>query len=375
MPLGFDLFSSVRIQSVMQGLLDPRLLPAQFVFSKRIPTVKALDADITARFIGYPQIADLIADDSRAAVYSTGKFQLESTKIPNLKIGANMKQSMLAQILNIGSNTAFKDSLGFFSDWESRTLFNQKLGLQQRIEVLLSAMLQDSFVYDRLGMKISASWGMPSDLKPVVGTAWDNIAATPVTDLLTLKRLAQVKYGVTFKRLTMSLAALNFMTATTEFQNRAKAFIPIGFTLPSQYALQNTDAMMALAQKIIGLDIELYDQRYWSQDEAGVPSSFPYWPITKVLMDDPANDGNSEVMDFANAVVIESMVSALAGEPIAGAQSPGPLSYATYPENLNPPEITYWAVQRGFPRKHLLQANACLTVGSFVDPISATVPF
>ncbi len=375
MAIGFDLFSSVRIQSVMQGLMDPRLLPAQFVFSKRIPTVRALDADITARFIGYPQIADLIADDSRAAVYSTGKFQLESTKIPNLKIGANMKQSMLAQILNIGSNSAFNDSLGFFSDWESRTLFNLKLGLQQRIEVLLSAMYQDSFVYDRLGMKIAASWGMPSDLKVTVGTAWDNVASTPVTDVLTLKRLAQVRYGMNFRRLTMSLAAFNYLTATTEFQNRAKAFIPIGFTLPTQYALQNTDQMMGIANKIFGMTIELYDQRYWSQDDQGVPSSYPYWPITKVLIDDPDNDGNSEVMDFANATVIESMVSALAGNPIAGSQSPGPLSYATYPENLNPPEITYWAVQRGFPRKHLLQANGVMTVGSFSDPIPATAPF
>lgn len=375
MPLGFDLFSTARIDSVMQGLFDPRLLPGKFVFSKRVPMVKALENEITARFIGYPQIADLVADDSRAAVYSTGKFQIETTKVPNLKIGANLTQSMLSQLASINANSAFNDSMGFFTDWENRTLFNLKLGLQQRVEVLLSAMFQDSFVYDRLGMKVSAAWGMPSELKPTVSTAWDNIAATPVSDILIMKRLLNVKYGGDVNRATMSLAAFNYMTATTEFQNRAKAFIPIGFSLPTQYNIANTQEMQALAVKIFGISFELYDQRYWSQDEQGVPSSFPYWPITKVLLDDSNNDGDTRVFDFANTSVIEAKVASLGGEPIAAPDAVGPLSYVTFPENLNPPEITYWAVQRGFPRKHMLYTNVSMTVGAFSDPIGATVPF
>jgi hypothetical protein len=358
--------------------MDPRLLPGQFVFSRRVPTVRALDAEITARFIGYPQIADLIADDARAVTYQTGKFQLSTTKIPNLKIGANMTQSMLSQLLMINANPAFNQGdLGFFRDWESRTIFNLRLGIQQRIEVLLSAMMQDSFVYDRLGMKVNASWGMPADLKVTTATAWDNVAATPITDLLSMVRLAQVRYGQSFNRLTMSLAAFNYMIATTEFQNRAKAFIPIGFTLTGQYATENTDDMRNLARRVLGLELEFYDQRYWSQNELGVPSSFSFWPVNKVLLDSSTNDNNAQVWDFANAVVMESVVASLGGNPItgAGAQAVGPISYATFPENLNPPEITYWAVQRGFPRKHLLQSNAVLTVGSFSDPITATVPF
>src|SRR5437667_1447227 len=104
MAVGYDLFNNVRINSVMQGLLDPRLLPGELIFSKRVPTVKATDAEITARFIQYPQVADLIADDQRAIVYNTGKFQLQTTKVPNIKIGYNMTQSMLAQVLQIAAN-------------------------------------------------------------------------------------------------------------------------------------------------------------------------------------------------------------------------------------------------------------------------------
>lgn len=377
MATGYDIFNNVRINAVMQGLMDPRLLPGQFVFSKRVPTVKAVDTEITARFIQYPQVADLVADDQRAVVYNTGKFQLERTKVPNLKIGFNMTQSMLTQILQIAANPGGVTS-EFFVDWENNAIANLKLGIQQRIEILLAAMMTDSFVYDRLGLKVAASWGMPSPLKVTVGTAWDNIAATPVTTILNLRRLARVAYGVELNRLTMSLAAFNYMIATTEFTNRAKVFMPLGFTLAGQYATENTGDMKALATRILdGIEIVLYDNMYWSQDEDGVPHMYPYLPINKVVFDNSGNDGNRTVWDLANTQVIEAMVASLGGSPIAGAgaNAVGPISYATFPPNLNPPEITYWAVQRCFPRKHVLQANACITVGSFADPIGTAVPF
>ena len=375
MQVGFDLFNNVRINAVMNGIMDPRLLPGEFVFSRRVPTVRAVDGEITARFIAYPQIADLIADDSRAVVYNTGKFQMSTTKVPNLKIGANMTQSMLNQLLQIAANPGASD-IDFFTDWESQTIFNLRLGLQQRVEVLLVAMMTDSFVYDRLGLKISASWGMPADLKVTSGTAWDNVAAIPVTEILNLRRLAQVRYGIRLNRLTMSLAAFNYMIATTEFQNRAKTFMPVGIVLGTNVATENTDQMIALATRVLdGIQIVLYDNMYWSQNELGVPSMFPYLPINKVIFDSTANDGNRMVWDLANTVVTEALVASLGGRPIADRNAAGPVSYVTFPENLNPPNITYWAVQRCFPRKHVLQANACLTVGSFVDPIPATAPF
>ena len=375
MPIGYDIFNNVRINSVMQGIMDPRLLPGEFVFSRRVPTVRAVDSEVTARFIQYPQIADLIAEDQRAVVYQTGKFQLSTTRVPKLKIGANVTETMLTQILQIGNSGGAVSSM--FTDWESATLFNLKLGLAQRVEVLLAAMMTDSFVYDRLGLKVSASWGMPSDLKVTPAVSWDTAAtATPIDDILNLRRLAQVKYGVRLNRLTMSLAAFNYMIATTQFQNRAKAFLPTSLVLGTNYPTQNTNDMQALATRILdGIGIELYDQMYWSQDEAGTATMAPYLPITKVVFDSTTNDNNGRVWDLANTEVQEAKVAALGGQPIGPANAVGPLSYATFPPNLNPPNITYWAVQRCFPRKHVLQANAVLTVGAFSDPIGATVPF
>lgn len=373
--LGLDVFNNVRVNAVFQGLLDPRTLPGEFLFSRRVPTVRAVDSEITARFIQYPQIADLIADDQRAVVYTTGKFQLSTTKVPNLKIGMNMTQSMLNQVLQIANNPG-SATTDFFTDWESAGLYNLRLGIAQRVEVMLVAMMTDSMVYDRLGLKVNASWGMPSPFKVTVGTAWDNVAATPIDDVLNMRRLAQVAYGIRLNRLTMSLAAFNYMIATTQFQNRAKALLPTTLVLGTNYATQNTDEMRALAVRILdGIQIELYDQMYWSQNEAGTPSMFPFLPINKVIFDSTNNDGNRMVWDLANTQVTEALVASLGGDPIGPANAVGPLTYVTFPPALDPPNLTYWAVQRCFPRKHMLQANACFTVGSFTDPIGATVPF
>jgi hypothetical protein len=376
MPIGFDLFSNVRLTAVLNGFTDPRQMPGQFEFSRRVPTRRATDNEITARFIQYPQVADLIADDQRAVVYNTGKFQLSTTKVPNLKIGANVTQTQLVQLQAIAANPGSADA-DFFRDWESNTLYNLRLGIQQRIELMLVSMMTDSFVYDRLGLKVSASWGMPSDLKVTPATAWDNPAATPITDILTLKRLAQVKYGVILNRLTMSLAAFNYMIATTEFANKAKVFFPQGIALVTNVSTENTDDMLRLAERVLGngIRIVLYDAMYFSQNEAGVTSMFPFLPITKVIFDSTANDGNGQVWDLANTLVTEPLVASIQGNPIGAANQVGPISYVTGVPNLNPPQLTYWAVQRCFPRKHYLQANAVLTVGAFVDPIPSVVPF
>lgn len=376
MPIGYDIFNTVRLNAVMNALIDPRQLPGQFEFSRRVPTVRATDNEITARFVQYPQVADLIADDQRAVVYTTGKFQLSTSRVPNLKIGANMTQTALNQLLMINSNPGVAD-VDFFRDWESNTIFNLRLGLQQRVELLNIAMMCDSFVYDRLGLKVNASWGMPSDLKVTPATAWDNIAATPISDILTARRLAQVKYGRIFNRLTMSLAAFNYMTATTEFQNRAKAFLPVGMALGVNYPTEATDDMLRLAERIFGngIRIVLYDAMYWSQNELGVTSMFSFLPITKVIFDSSANDNNRQVWDLANTQVTEALVASLNGRPIAAQNAVGPLTYTTSVENLNPPQITYWSVQRCFPRKHDLYSNMVFTVGSFSDPIPSVVPF
>lgn len=378
MPPFTQTLQSTRINGVFQGLLDPRTLPQQLLWSQRVPDVPAEDGEIMARFIGNIQIADLIADDQRAATYSFGKFQFESTNIPNLKVGQNMTQAMINQLLAIQRNgNISNDQIGvrMFSDAENRALLNVRLGVAWRRESLIIGMITDSFSYDRLGIKLTGTWGMPADLKITVATAWSDAAnATPVNDILTAKLVASTRYGITYDRVTMSTAAFRLMIATTEFQAKARMYLAPNVSYVN-LTLADLQFQTRIAETVLGMTLEFYDARYQTQSAAGVITQEPFLPLNKVVLSFTGNDRNSMAMDFANGVVTESIVSAAIGGPVDGGPQLGPIAYATGDPNLNPPQITYWGVQRGFTRKHQPQATACLSVGTVTETVSTAQPF
>lgn len=380
MPSQYELLGAARITGAMQGLQDPRLLPQQLLWSRRIPDTPSLDEEILARFQGQIQIADLLADDAKALVYSQGRFQLETVKIPNLKLGIAMNQAQINQFQRLAANFAGPMDLVSFNNWQNSAINNLLIGVNQRKEALFIAMLIDALNYDRMGFKLSnVTWGMPADLKVTPSAGWDDpVNGKPITDINTIRRIASARYGVVYNRVTMSTSAFQYMVATAEFQAQAKIFGWGLVNVVPQIPLQNDAAMMELARRIFGnLTIELYDARYWQQDVNGLIASYPFMPINKVILTDTGNDNNANAMDFANGIVTESVVASAMPVNIAG-RIPvgyGPIGYSTAPPDLNPPNITMWGVARGFPRKKLLQASAVLTVGTFTDTIAVGVPF
>lgn len=376
MAAGLQLLEAARLTRIMYALQDVRTLPQALIFSKRVVDVDAVEGEIMGKFIGHVQIADLISDDAKAAVYSTGKLQYETTNVPNLKHGVAMSQAMLNQ-LNAIQTLGTPNDQGIFSNYRKTQIDRLLLGIRQRKEALNVAMYLDGFSYDRLGIKMTnVSWGMPSDLKITVSTGWDTAgSATPVTDILTQRRYAQVRYGEYYDRMDMSTAAFNFMIKTTEFQNSARYYLPGGIAA-SALPVNNMEAMKPVAQNVLGVSvINLYDARYWQQAPDGTVASFPYLPITSVVLSSTADDGDPTAHDFANGIVTESLIGGLAPTNMIGAFSGptrGPVAYATAPADLNPPNLTMWGVARGFPRKYRMAASSVLTVGSFSDPIPTT---
>jgi hypothetical protein len=372
------LLQAARINTIMNALQDVREMPADLVWSSRINDVPALDGEIMARWVGRLQIADLIADDQAAVVYQAGKFSFESTAVPNLKHGVGMTQEMLNQLQSLQGRVA--NDMGIFENYEQRTIDGLLTGVRWRKEALFTAMLMDSFSYNRLGIIMSnASWGMPSDLKVTPSITWDNpTTATPVSDILTVVLVGKTRYGITFNRVSMTTTDFRYMVATTEYQNKAKAFLPpqLSFT---NLALAALTQQRALAEATLGMTIELNDGRYWTRDANGTATSAPFQPVGKVILTDSNNDKNDAVMDFANGIVTESIVASLVDTGMIGSLGGpqyGPVAYATLANpQMNPPGINYWACARGFPRKHLLQASACLTVGTYSDSIQVGEPF
>jgi hypothetical protein len=262
-----------------------------------------------------------------------------------------------------------------------RTVDALLLGVQQRMEALIVAMHIDALDYDRMGIKITnGTWGMPSDLKVTPATPWTTAgSATPVDDLQTVKMIAQVRYGQIFDRVTMSTAAFRLMIATTEFQNKARLTLAPNVSY-TNLSLANLSFQQQIAESVLGMRIELYDARYWTQNGDGTQSSAAFLPINKVVLSNSADDNNAAVMDFANAVTTESIVGSFNDGNTAmlgGFNGPefGPIAYATKPPDLNPPQMTMWGVARGFPRKHILQSTAVLTIGTVTDSIPVGPPF
>ena len=383
MPAPYEQLSFMRIQRAVDALQDQRNIPADLKFLGRTPLVPALDGEIMARFIARGQIADLVADDGVAAVYNLGKFQTYASEPANIKVGSNLTQAEINEINRVDKS----EDGGLVDELLVRRVDFLLRGVYERMESLCIAMALDTFSYNRLGFILTGvTWGMPADLKITVAIPWEAnpTTATPVDDIGTAQLVAKTRYGIDYNRVTMSTAAFRRMIATTEFQNKSKLYLPIGFT-QQNFQMTNLDQQRAFASSVLGMEIEFYDSRYWSMTPAGVLSSFPFWPLNKVCLSATSSDNNPMVQDFANGITTESRVLNLFG---GGANTPavggiigslsgarrGPIGYATL-ESLNPPNLTMWSVARGWPRKHMLQANAILDVGAITDPISVTEPF
>lgn len=386
MAQSLQVLTAVRVTTILKALDDTRNLPANLVWSGRTKDVPAVDGEIMARWRNRIQIADLVADDQKAGVYSSGRLRLETTGIPNLKLGQMLTQEQIKQFESLNaSGAAANDPNNFFSNMENGIIDGLLLGLRQRRESICVGRILDGFSYDRLGIKLNGvSWGTPADLKITPAHPWtDHTLGTPVTDILTAKEIGVVRYGIAYDRLTLPLSAFRHMIQCVEFQNLSKQFLMVGFSF-ANLAIQNTMQMMELAKNVLGLKfIETYDSRSWSQADDGSEGSTRFWPINKVALTDSAVDNDPSNADFAHGIPIEVAVASMipGGGGMIG-QLPkgtyGPIGYVT--GEHNPPQLTYWGVDRGWSRKYRLQESAVLTVapatgaGAIVDYIPTTEP-
>lgn len=378
-----ELLSAVRVTKLMRSLQDLRGVPQNLKFLSRTPVVPASEGEIMAQFQGQILIADLIADGQRAGVYSAGKMALIGNKVPNLKIGAALNQDQLNQFMSALAGVQVLDNL--FPTTEARIVDNLRTGVAHRMEMLLTAARIGDLSYDRLGIKLDGvGFGMPADLKIEIADEWtDPVNATPVSDILYAKRLGKIKYGIDYDRIVMTLAGFNAMVATTEFQNKTRTYLAPNVSFVN-LNIADTAAMQGLATNVLGVrEIELNDSRFWQEKTDGSLFSEPFQPSNKVILESSLNDNDASAIDFANAVVTEALVSNMPGSPIQG-QLPmnarGPVGYQV--AEHNPPSATYFGVGRGFPRRHLRQLTACLTIapdsgtGSIEETIDfAEIPF
>jgi hypothetical protein len=171
------------------------------------------------------------------------------------------------------------------------------------------------------------------------------------------------RQGERYDRVTMSTRAFTYVTQSAEFQNRIKGVLRYAFGT-QQINTGDTGQMRQLLSDILNATIELVDTTFWERSNNGAKTRARVLPYNKVILSSTGDDNNRSTMDFANGIVTESVVGTMLGEEGFNGEAFGPIAYYTGNTSLNPPNITVWGVQRGFPRKHRETATAVLTVGS-----------
>lgn len=350
-----------RIMSTMATELEAN---QQLAWLNRTEVNNAVDEELTAKFEGTVFAADLVSDDARGVTYESGKLTVQPDNVPNLKIGARLNQADLNFLRRMQARQAGTQDQGIFTDWKNRRINALLRGIQLRQEALIVAAKLDSFVYDRLGLKIAGSFGTPAELKSTVATLWTNPAATPITDLQQKKAFAEDTYGRSYNRVTMSTTDFQRAAATTEFQS--KASLRFRFTVPNGAISPYSPEAVDLFEAISGMKLDIYNVRYKTKNPAGAISQQRTLPIGKVLLTNSDDDNNEGVFDLANGIVTESIVAEMVNSFVEGLDGEqfGPASYiAPTSPDLNPPGIAMWGVARCFPRKHDETECAVLTVG------------
>jgi hypothetical protein len=372
-----QLLTTNRIQRFVEDALQDvrESSAAPMLWDSRIPEQSASDAEIIAKITGQVYLADIVANDAPAILKPGNKVRIEQGEIPNIKHGSPISQealNTLEQINRLGAGVGSPE-LRSFDAFVSRTIGDLIQGVVKRVHMLKVAMVVDLLDYDANGIKLeNMSFGMPSDLKLTPADEWsDATNSTPVTDILDLISTAQNKYNMVYNRVTMSRTAFRYMIASDEFQDLAANMMPAGFTL-SAIPVSADGSMISVAEKVLGMNaarqsitIEIDDSAAATVSNGGTVSTERYLPEQYVVLTNSNLDGNPNIWRFANGVVTESIVSSILGGagPIGGMPiTEGPIGYATSPNvDMNPPQITCWGVQRGFPQKFVEAASARIT--------------
>lgn len=365
-----DFFSTTRITRLVQTLASELENAQPLTFLNRTTIVPVLDdIEILGSYSGPIFAADIITEDAEAVIVEGGRFEMTAglSSIPKIKLGKRVSESMIRRLAQLKQGIQLQGDQNLITGWELNFTRDLVTGVRHRMNALCAAMALDSHTYDRMGVKVSGSFGAPADLKVTLtgGDLWTApTTATPLADIEALRQLASIKYGKTYTRATMSTSAFTKLTATDEFSERVRLFLRLE---PSMFSmgLYSQESLQQIFTQLTGLQLEIEDSQMRVRELNGSSTQSRYMPAHQVILSNSADDNNTSAYDFANGIVTESVVAPLiAGAPDFGGEQVGPVAYYDGNISLNPPDLVAWAVARGFPRKHDKYSTAVLTVAA-----------
>lgn len=372
----------VRLTEIVQYIVDQRELPGKRLWWDRLPLVPVNSNDLKARFINRVRIADQIPLNARAKVYKGGHLRVESTEIAKIKYGTAWDEEEIKDLEAWSAQNSGVPGATMLTNFLVDNGENLAQGVFDRINYMSTGMALDSYTYhDENGIQMAGvTFGMPSDLKVLVSVYWtDHTNSVPFTDILNFLYRIEIQYGVRYNRITMSQPLFREIIANDNYEDLAKPYLP--FYLSPQTNIPATDIEFHrnLVGRILGLEIEFDDTRYWKQWANGSESSFRNMPINRVIFSMREWDNTRRLGDVGNAIVNESLIAEYTNGNVLGGPLPqrarGPISYVT--GEIDPPGLQQWIVMNCWPRKGELYSTATMKAASdtFTDGISFISPF
>lgn len=364
--------NNARLAQIIADLALAKEKKRPLRFLDRLEVVDATDDEMAGNFRGEVYAADIVALDQTSAVYESGAMEIVTTIIPKLKLGINIPESVIVKLQEMVNRGVTMREMEQADATEVMRAADLLIGIRQRANALACAMMLDDVVYDRFGVKIIGSFGMPADLKVLVPKAWSDVTAKGITDILALKTYAESTYGAMYDRLTLSQADFQDLVRQDEFKKLATALFPTAIASDA-VNVGNLTGMKKLLGQLLGMDdqrpmtIEIEDATFREKRPDGKTRVRRVMPMHKVSLSSTDDDNDRRVMDLANGVIAEPIVAAIAGygpESLLNMEAPyGPIGYYLPNPTFDPPHVTAYGVQRCFPRKHVREATASLTVG------------
>jgi hypothetical protein len=177
-----------------------------------------------------------------------------------------------------------------------------------------------------------------------------------------MKETASTTYGEVYDKLTLPRADFINAVKTDEFKALMQG--QVGWAAAATAFNARDPRMEGYFSDMISMKIELEDKTFTEQSSTGTKTATRVLPLGKVLLSVTSDENDTNAYDFGNAVVVESIVAGLIGDPdnVPSGDQFGPFAYYTGNQDLNPPNLVAWGVARGFPRKHRPTCTAVLTV-------------
>lgn len=398
----YSILSPPVVTRIMQETRDGLTLPMPLRWYARANMPNVSDDEMTLKESGQIFAADIISADAKAHIRESGAFSFAQFTSNKIKHGWGINETMLKLLRRLSAGKAMDNEYFSFNAYIQRQARKLEIGAQQRVETMINAMLVDGFTYNRLGIQLTGSWGMPADLKFNPVAAWRNadgtvnVAARPLADITNALLYSLRHYGEAYNRISMTFSALQAMVKTTEFKDtfqgegfkyaqtsdagtNARSASPmfhldfIGNFISDSLRMQTGMNSNGTENKGRQVQFEVCEEQYREYSESSniLANGFtPFHPGQGTLIFTNTEDDNtSNGWDVGNGECIEGLMASMGGSAVIDAAAfaqmgtaYGPLGYMTQADvHLNPAGMAMWNVRWNAPRKHRDTCSAKLT--------------